>query len=543
MVVLSDIPILSLITFSPLFGLLVLLFIPKRNVRSLKTVAIIATLIPLVLSLLLFAEFDASAGSKVFEEQAAWIQSPLNKEMLQGITSYTFEFQYHLGVDGISLSLLLLTTIVAAMAALASVHIKKRWKAFYLWFLLLEVGMLGVFLARDVFLFFIFFEMTLIPMFFLIGIWGFGGREKAATRFLIYNGIGSALLLAALVLLVVTAGFQVEQINEQTSHYVYSGSYELLKANLTNPEALVNIAPEKMAGGNPFYMSDTMRWSVFILLLLAFGIKLPLFPFHTWMLRVHVEAPPSVVMLHSGVLLKIGAYGLLRFCVFLFPAQIQDWSVVLAILGVINILYGAILAVVQKEFKLVLAYASISHMGIVLLGIASLNEIGLQGAMIQLISHGFIAALLFLIVGSLQERTGTTELAELGGLARSMPFMSGILLAAGLALLGLPGLSGFVGELLALLGLFESMRVLTVIAVVGVIITAVYVLRSVLAITFGPMPEKYGALRDARLIEAIPMVALLAFIVLLGIYPSILLEPMKHGFDALLQQLTMGTGG
>lgn len=535
---LADIPILSLITFSPLIGILVLLLLPKQNSRWLKVTAITATLIPLGLSLWLYADFDGTLGGKPYGESVTWVNAALNKETMPDIASYLFKFQYQMGVDGVSLPLLLLTTIVAVMAALASVHVKKRWKAFYLWFLLLEIGMLGVFMARDVFLFFIFFELTLIPMFFLIGIWGFGGREKAANRFLIYNGIGSALMLIAFVMLVMTAGFRVDQVDQQTQHVYYSGSYEVIKDNLTDPESFVNAAPE-----SPLHMSDTMRWSIFILLLIAFGIKLPIFPFHTWMLRVHAEAHPAIVMIHSGVLLKMGAYGLMRFGVFLFPSQMRDWAVVLAILGVINILYGAVLAFRQKEFKLVLAYSSISHMGIVLLGIASLNEIGLQGAMIQLVSHGLISALLFLIVGSLQERTGTTELSELGGLARSLPFMSGILLTAGMASLGLPGLSGFIGEFLSLLGLFDSMRVLTAVAVLGVILTAVYVLRSVLAITFGPMPERYGALRDARLVEAVPMIALLAFIILIGVYPSVLTEPMKHGFDALLQQLNVKVGG
>ena len=285
-----------------------------------------------------------------------------------------------------------------------------------------------------------------------------------------------------------------------------------------------------------------MRWSIFLLLLIAFGIKLPIFPFHTWMLKVHAEAPPSIVMIHSGILLKMGAYGLLRFGIFMFPGEAKDWAVVLAILGVVNILYGAVLALVQKEFKLVLAYSSISHMGIVLLGIASFNEIGLQGAMIQLVSHGLISALLFLIVGSLYERTGSTQLGDLGGLARSLPFISGILLTAGMASLGLPGLSGFVGEFLSLLGLFDSMRIITAVAVLGVILTAVYVLRSILGITFGPMSERYTALRDARLIEAVPMITLLAFILLIGIYPAVLTEPMKHGFDALLQQINEKAG-
>ncbi|QHW32559.1 NADH-quinone oxidoreductase subunit M [Paenibacillus rhizovicinus] len=540
---LADLPILSMITFSPLLGLLVLLFLPKQRSRWIKITAITATVLPLLLSLWLYADYDSVKGGKAYEETATWLSTSLNKEAVGDVSSYTLQMQYHMGVDGLSMPLLLLTTIVGVMAALASVHIKKRWKAFYIWFLLLEVGMIGVFLARDVFLFFVFFEMTLIPMFFLIGIWGYMNREQAANKFLLYNGIGSAIMLLAFVLLVATAGFRADQQPElQQTHLSYSGSYEVISSNLADKDAYVNMPQLSQGSDNPLYLSDRMHWVIYLLLLIAFGIKLPIFPFHTWMLKVHAEAPPSVVMIHSGVLLKMGAYGLLRFGVFMFPGETKDWATVLAILGVINILYGAVLALVQKEFKLVLAYSSISHMGIVLLGIASLNEVGLHGAIIQLVSHGFISALLFLIVGSIHERTGSTELKDLGGLARSMPFLSGVLLAAGMASLGLPGLSGFVGEFLSLLGLFDSMRVLTGIAVLGVILTAVYVLRSVLGITFGTMPERFGALRDVRLVEAVPMITLLAFIVLIGVYPAVLTDPMKHGFDSLLQQLSDKAG-
>ncbi|SEN62790.1 NuoM family protein [Paenibacillus sp. OV219] len=541
---LADLPILSLITFSPLLGILILLFLPKHRSRWLKVTAITATILPLLLSLWLYADYNGTKGGKAYEENATWLDVSLNKEAVGDVGSYQFELQYHMGIDGLSMPLLLLTAIVGVMAALASVHVKKRWKSFYIWFLLLEIGMLGVFLARDVFLFFVFFEMTLIPMFFLIGIWGYMNREKAANKFLLYNGIGSAIMLIAFVILVATAGFRAEQLPEkQQTNLSYSGSYEVITTNLTKADSYVNM-PSGQAQGqeNPFYLSERMRWVIFLLLLIAFGIKLPIFPFHTWMLGVHTEAPPSVVMIHSGVLLKMGAYGLLRFGVFMFPGVAEDWKVAIAILGVINILYGAILAIVQKEFKLVLAYSSISHMGIVLLGIASLNEIGLHGAIIQLISHGLISALLFLIVGSIYERTGSTELKDLGGLARSMPFISGILLTAGMASLGLPGLSGFIGEFLSLLGLFDSQRVVTGIAVLGVILTAVYVLRSILGITFGATPEKLAGVRDARLIEAVPMITLLAFIVLIGVYPAVLTEPMKHGFDTLLQQLSEKAG-
>ncbi|MBB3110540.1 NADH-quinone oxidoreductase subunit M [Paenibacillus phyllosphaerae] len=536
----ADIPILSMIVFSPLLGLLAVALLPKSYAHYAKWIAFGATLIPLGLTLWLYAAYDAGTGGTKYAELATWVNASLNKEFLGDVASYTFKLQYQLGVDGLSLPLLLLTTVVASMAALASVHIKKRRKSFYLWFLVLEVGMLGVFLARDLILFFMFFELTLIPMFFLIGIWGFFGREKAASRFLIYNGLGSAIMLVAFLLLVVTAGFQVEQTGQQAVQLSYSGSYDVLLRNFADPNAYVNLVPDAVQGGTPFYMSESMRWTVFLLLLAAFGIKLPVFPFHTWMLKVHVEAPPSIVMVHSGVLLKMGAYGLLRFGIFLFPAQVESFSFVLALLGVINLLYGAILAFVQKDFKLVLAYSSISHMGIVLLGLASLNGIGLNGAVIQLVSHGLISALLFLVVGSLQERAGTTDLQELGGFARSMPFMSGILLAAGLASIGLPGLSGFVGELLALLGLYDTQPALTAVAVLGIILSAAYMLRSVLAITFGQVQERFTTFRDARLVEAVPMIVLLALIVLIGVYPAVLTSPLKHSFDFLLGQLSGG---
>jgi NADH-quinone oxidoreductase subunit M len=530
-------PWLTLLTFSPIIGLIVLLFLPGTNSRALRWTAIVTTLVPLGLSLWLFAAHD-SADPDAFREKVDWITIALNHEAVN-ISNSAYVFQYHLAVDGLSLPLVALASLVAVMAALASVHIKKRWKAFYVWFLLLETGMLGVFLARDLILFFLFFELTLIALFFLVGIWGSLNREKAANTFLIYNGLGSALMLIAFVLLIATAGASLNA-TQQGGDLVYTGDYATIASNLTAGDSLTNLPGEY---DNPFALSDGMRWAIFILLLAAFGIKLPMLPFHTWMLRVHAEAPPSVVMIHSGVLLKMGGYGLIRFGVGLFPELAEKAAFVLALLGMAGVLYGAVLAFVQTEFRLVLAYSSVSHMGIVLLGIASLNEIGLQGAVYQLVSHGLISALLFLIVGSLHERTGTTELDELGGLARPMPFMSGMLLAAGMASLGLPGLSGFVGEFLSFLGLFETMKWVTAIAAIGVILAAVYILRSVLKITFGPQQERYAALKDARLIEAVPMIALMAFIVLLGIYPSVLTDAMQGSFDDIIAHLNTRMGG
>ncbi|MEF3305129.1 complex I subunit 4 family protein [Paenibacillus sp. GYB003] len=529
-------PILSTIAFSPLLGIVALLFIPKHKGRALKTTAIVATFIPLVLAALLYADFQHDTADMQYKEDVTWIQVPLNKEVSQinEAKAFYYEFDYTMAIDGLSLPLVFLTALVTAMAALASVHVKKRWKSFYIWFLLLEIGMFGVFMARDLFLFFLFFELTLIPMFFLIGIWGYTDREKAANKFLIYNGIGSAIMLLAFFIIVNTAGFTT-QTNGDVTSFLYSGNLEVITKNLFQDASAFVHAGSDAFPGNPFYMGAGMKWTLFLMLLIAFGIKLPIFPFHTWMLGVHTEANPAVVMIHSGILLKMGAYGLLSFGIMLFPEQAKAAALALAILGVINILYGAILAFRQTEFKLILAYSSISHMGIVLLGLAAFNEIGLKGAIFQLVSHGLISALMFLLVGSLYERTETTDIRKLGGLAASLPFLCGFLMLAGMASLGLPLLSGFISEFLAFLGLFERMPAVAVIGALGIIFTAVYVLRGVMRVSYGPMDEAYRGVRDARLIEAVPMIALGAFIILIGVYPAVLSEPMQQTVSGIDQ--------
>lgn len=545
----ANIPILSLLIAAPLLGLAVVLALPRQRAQWLRWAAVLATVVPFALSLLLMADFQPSADGDAYTEQATWMKAQANSDLVNnpasGYTANTFiHFDYHVGLDGITMPLVLLTTLVSLMAALASFQIKKRWKAFYSWFLLLEASMLGVFLARDLIVFFIFFELTIIAAYFLIGIWGYGNKERAANRFLLYNGTGSAIMLLAFIILIATAGFRIE-VNEaaQSVSYFFSGDYATLVHNLSDPSALANVPPAQLGQLNPFYISEQMETMLFLMLLIAFAIKLPIVPFHTWMLKVHTEAAPAVVMIHSGILLKMGAYGLLRFGVFLFPDVAHEWALALGILGAINVLYGALLALVQREFKLVLAYSSISHMGIVLLGIASFNELGLQGAVFQLVSHGLISALLFLIVGSLYERAHTTRLDELGGLARPAPFMSAALLVAGMASLGMPGLSGFVGEFMAFAGLFETQEWVAGSAAIGLVLAAAYMLRAVLKITFGPAPEQLAAIRDARFSEAVPMITLLAFIVLFGLYPSLLTDTMKHSFDVLLSRIYSGLGG
>jgi NADH-quinone oxidoreductase subunit M len=372
-------------------------------------------------------------------------------------------------------------------------------------------------------------------MFFLIGIWGYQNKERAANRFLIYNGLGSAIMLVAFLIIITTAGLTN---TPGTNDYVYTGAIDTILQNLQNPTSFANTDIEN----NPSFLSEGMQTAVFLMLLIAFGIKLPIFPFHTWMLKVHAEAPPAVVMIHSGILLKMGAYGMIRFGVLFFPDQALNWAFVLAILGAVNIIYGALNAFAQKDFKLILAYSSISHMGIILIGLAAFNEIGFQGLIIQLISHGLISALMFLLVGSFYERTQTTQIDKLGGLAKAVPFMSATLLFAGMALLGLPSLSGFVGELLAFMALFAKYPVITLISTLGIILAAVYVLRGVMKITFGPLSDQLQVKQDARLIEVIPMVSLMAFIILLGVYPAIVTEMTQTTVVDFLAQILRNGG-
>jgi NADH-quinone oxidoreductase subunit M len=493
--------LLSLIAFSPLLGILVLLFVRKQKAGTIKMIGIAITLIPLVLSLLLFAGFDFDKQGYQFEESAKWIEFkiPVSQQQLMQIN-------YELGVDGLAVSLILLTAIVGTLAAIASVYIKKRWKEYFILFFILQIGMFGVFMSKNLFLFFIFFELTIIPMYFLIGIWGYLKRENAANSFLIYNGIGSAVMLIAFVALLMNTG-------------------------------TLNIPALEMIIAHPNFLSEGFKLGIFVALLFAFGVKLPIFPLHTWMLKVHVQAPPAIVMIHSGILLKLGAYGLIRLGIGIFPDQMVNFAYFIAVLGVINILYGAVLAFVQNDLKMVLAYSSISHMGIVLLGLAALNYSGLQGAIFQVISHGLISALLFFLIGVIYERTNTSMIDQLGGLAKSMPFISGILLTAAMANLGLPGMSGFISEFLAFMGLFKTYPAVAAVGVLGIILTAVYLLRAVLNTTFGPAKEEWRDLPDAQGFEVIPMIVLLGFIILIGIYPSILSETIDFTVQSLLARI------
>lgn len=499
--------LLTLLVFSPLAGILLLFFINKEQERLIKIIGLCSTLVPLLLSFYLLSLFDFAQQGYQLAQSVAWvtIYLPVGAEPFM-------QFHYELGVDGLSVALVLLTTIVTAVAAWASLSIKKRWKEYFILFLLLEIGMIGVFVSMNLLLFFIFFEVTIIAMFLLVSIWGYANREKAALSFLIYNGIGSAaMLIVFVVLLVATGTLNFEEL-----------SFALSNAN---------------------WISQTLPMAMFLGLLFAFGVKLPIFPLHSWMLKVHVQAHPAIVMIHSGILLKLGAYGLIRFGMGLFPEQLHELSFYLGVLGVISILYGAILAFVQKDLKLVLAYSSISHMGLILLGIVAMNESGVQGAIFQAVSHGLISALLFFMILVIYERTKTTMIAELGGLAKTMPLVCGVLLTAAMANLGLPGMSGFISELLVFVGIFERYPWVAAVGMLGIILTAAYLLRAVLNATFGPAKEKWAELADIKRVEVIPIVILLGLIILIGVYPSVLGDTIQLSVENIVHSLLARIGG
>jgi NADH-quinone oxidoreductase subunit M len=496
--------VLTTLVFSPLAGIAVLALLPKTQEKLIKLVGFLATLPPLALALAAYFHFLDGRKLSDFAVSHEWIQF-----RGMNVSEPIYSVYYELNLSGFQLLLVVLTAVVATLASIAARYVKKEWKGFFMLFLLLELGMLGVFMAENLILFFIFFEITLIPTFFLIGKWGYFEKEKAAYSFLIYNGLGSMVLLVVIMIL-------------------------FAKTGTTNIDLLANIMTDETAP-----LSGGLKLGLLISLLVAFGVKLPIFPLHSWMLQVHVQAPPAVVMIHSGILLKIGAYGLIRFGMGIFPEQFDTLAVAIAILGVINLLYGAFLAFIQTDFKMVLAYSSISHMGIVLIGLAAMNEAGIQGAIFQVISHGLISALLFFLVGVLYERTDTSLIDNLGGLAKGMPIAAGFLLAGAMASLGLPGMSGFVSEFMAFLGLFRELPWIAAVGCIGIIMTAAYLLRAVLGMTYGKAHREFVGVTDLKGVEFVPVVVLMLLIVLIGVYPSVLSSPLQ----ATLETLMLGLGG
>ena len=492
-------PLLTALIAVPVLGALALLAFKDDHDHEpiIRNAALAVSGIVFVLTLLLWAGFDSTSADFQFVERHAWIPQ--------------FGITYALGVDGISLLLIVLTgflTPIALLCSWESVH--KKTRAFCIAVLLLEAAMIGVFVSLDLFLFYVFWDAMLIPMYFLIGIWGYDRRLYAAVKFLLYTMAGSVLMLLAILGL---AGLHASA----TGNY----SFDLLALyDLTVP-------------------SHLQTW-FFLAFALAFAIKVPLFPFHTWLPDAHVEAPTAGSVILAGVLLKMGTYGLVRFAFPLFPEAAVFFAPYLALLAVIGIIYGALVAMVQPDMKKLVAYSSVSHLGFVVLGLAALNTNGVQGAVYQMLNHGISTGGLFLIVGMLSDRRHTRLIAEYGGLKHVTPRLVAAFLIVTLASIGLPGLNGFVGEFLILLGAFAWKPWYAVFAATGVILSATYMLWMFQRVNYGPVTEKNKDLPDLKPREWVLLVPVIALSILMGVLPNIFLRPMAPSIERMLNQVRQG---
>jgi NADH-quinone oxidoreductase subunit M len=490
-------PILSSLIALPVIGALALLFVrdDERNESVIRNVALVVSTLVFVETLLLWARFDAASPDFQFVERHAWIP--------------TFGISYAVGVDGISLFLLVLTGFLTPLALLCSWEsIHKKTRAFCMFMLLLESAMMGVFVSIDLFLFYVFWDAMLIPMYFLIGVWGYERRIYAAVKFILFTLAGSVLMLLAILGLA-------------WLHYGTTGrySFDLLE--------LYGIA-----------VPAQLQVYFFLAFALAFAIKVPLVPFHTWLPDAHVEAPTAGSVILAGVLLKMGTYGLVRFAFPLFPAAAATFAPYLATLAVIGIVYGALVAMVQPDMKKLVAYSSVSHLGFVVLGIAAMNTQGVQGAVYQMLNHGVSTGGLFLIVGMLSDRRHTRAIAEYGGLKAVMPRLVAVFLLITLSSIGLPGLNGFVGEFLILLGAFLWDPRFAVVAATGVILSATYMLWMFQRVNYGPVTnEKNAALDDLRPREWVLMIPIVAMIVVMGVAPNWFLKPIEPSVQKVVDRI------
>jgi NADH-quinone oxidoreductase subunit M len=470
--------LLSAITFLPAVGALALLLLDRRDERRLRQVALAVSVATFLVSLLVWIGFRSERAGMQFEEQAVWIP-------LSGIT-------YHVGVDGISVLLVLLTTFLTPLCLLSAwTQITTRVKEFLISMLLLETGMLGVFVALDLFLFFVFWEAMLIPMYLIIGVWGGPRRVYAAVKFILYTMAGSALMLLAILALFFLHG-------SRTGTYTFDYA------------ALVGMAIE-----------PGLQVPLFLAFALAFAIKVPMFPFHTWLPDAHVEAPTAGSVILAGVLLKMGTYGFLRFCLPLFPHASAAFAPAIFVLALIGILYGAWVSMVQPDLKKLIAYSSVSHLGFVMLGLFAANPQGVVGAIVQMVNHGLSTGALFLLVGMIYERRHSRLIADFGGLWAVVPVFSAIFLFVSLSSIGLPGLNGFVGEFLILVGAFRVQRLSAVLATAGIVFAAVYMLWMYQRVAFGAVRhEENRRLRDLDARELLTLVPILLLIVWIGVYPK-----------------------
>ena len=485
---------ISILLLIPVLGAGLLVFVPRSQIRMLFTLATLASGLDFLWSVKIVALFDGASGEMQLVERAPWMPG--------------FGIQYLVGIDGISLFLVLLTTLLMPVAMLASWSVKERVKEYLIFMLLLETGMLGAFVALDLFLFYVFWEVMLVPMYFLIGVWGGTRRIYAALKFVVYTMSGSLLMLVAIIYLA-TQHAQVEQ----------ALTFDVLKLYGLHL---------------PF---DQQIW-LFLAFALSFAIKVPLFPFHTWLPDAHVEAPTAGSVILAGVLLKLGTYGFLRFAMPLFPDAAIAAAPIIVILAVIGIIYGALVAMMQSDIKKLVAYSSVSHLGFVMLGLFALNTQGIQGSVYQMLNHGLSTGALFLLVGMIYDRRHTRLISEFGGLWKQLPIFSAMLMVITLSSIGLPGLNGFVGEFLILLGSFSARPLWTAAASTGVILGAIYMLWMYRRVSFGPLVNSANEnISDLNFREVGLLVPILFFVVLMGIYPTPFLQRMAPAVELTLRRI------
>jgi proton-translocating NADH-quinone oxidoreductase chain M len=480
----ETIPILSLLVLFPLIGAAATLFL-GRDSRTAKYIALVFSGITLVLAALMVFEYLTPSGSTfAFEEKYSWVG-------MLGIS-------YHLGVDGISVPMVFLSALLVFLAILFSWDVEERTKEYMGLMLILEVGVLGVFMALDYFLFYIFWEVVLIPMYFLIAIWGGPNRAYASIKFFIYTHVASLIMLLGIFAMVFSARGPLGGL-----------SFDM-----------IDIASVAGTFGHDLAMV------IFAALLFGFIVKMPMVPFHTWLPDAHVQAPTAGSVLLAGLLLKMGSYGIIRICVFTFPNIAAEWQVVLAIIGVLSIIYGAFACLAQTDLKKMVAYSSISHMGIVMLGIATLSTLGMAAAVFQMFAHGLITAVLFMTCGMFQHKVGTREIPLLGGLAPKMPIVATVMMMGFMASLGLPGMVGFLAEFSVFTATYDAWNLWVLIPIASVAITAAYYLWAMQRSIFGTLTTKIDTahVHDAYWFETLPLAALIGLIVLFGVWPSFIMD-------------------
>jgi NADH-quinone oxidoreductase subunit M len=534
-----DFPILTALILVPAVGALAVALVPNARAELHRGVALMFSVATGALAVYLLAAFDKADAGYQFETNRSWISD--------------FGISWHVGVDGISLFLIVLTAVLFPIALLGSTPHHDA-KSYYAWLLLLEAGCLGVFVALDLFLFFVMFEIVLVPMYFLIGGWGYANRVYAALKFFLFTMFGSALMLVAIVSLAYlhrdaieaenradAAGLAAEQqADPESVTPEQEEQLDELRADVPLSFDLVEIAEARTVtddsnSANPFDWTAA-RW-IFLAFALAFAVKVPLFPLHTWLPDAHTEAPTAGSVILAGVLLKLGTYGLLRFGLYLFPDAASFFAPALVTLGVIGIIYGAVVATMQKDLKRLVAYSSVAHLGFIVLGTFALTTQGLQGGLLQNVNHGISTGALFLLVGMISDRRHTREIAALKGLQKAAPIFAAVFTVVMMSSIGLPGLNGFVGEFLVLVGSFLTRRWFTVVAAAGVILAALYLLWAYQRVFHGEPDDDNRHFPEMTWSEGLVMAPLLGLIVFLGIYPKPVLERMEPSVERLIDHV------